>query len=63
MTAEQERGAVVAWLREEQRQNSIVDIGGAEEVSAKRFANACKVIADAIERGDHTRDKEGQGHE
>ena len=51
--AERERAAIVAWLRREQAQNEIVNVGGELELSAKRFAIACMVIADIIERGDH----------
>lgn len=59
MRKDDERAAIIAWLRREEAQNRKVDIGGPEEISAKRFAVACKIIADAIERAEHRRDSEG----
>lgn len=55
-----EREAVVAFLRNEGAVNLKVDIGGSAERSAKVFARACIVIADAIERGEHLT-KAGRG--
>ena len=47
--AEAERGAVVAWLREQRAY-------GTDELLGQGFAHVCGILSDAIERGEHRRE-------
>lgn len=49
-TAEEERAAVVAWLRKQRAY-------GTDALLGAGFASVCGILADAIERGDHRREE------
>lgn len=65
MTAEQERAAVVAWLRDEARRlhkMAAEAFDKDDDVFARKCMDTsviCAVVADKFERGDHIRKDEG----
>ena len=51
MATQEERAAVVAWIREQRAY-------GTDELLGQGFKNVCGILSDAIERGEHRREEE-----